>query len=164
MGTKTKSNEDSLFKEDPKKWLVAIPDPVAQRRLWKLIEKSSGDEAAKQMMIAAFGPARRGFTGKGNGGGPGMYARLKVEFDKFMCGHPDYDADRKAILEPAKKNRVAIVVALAATIGSTLGVVAGLLTAPLVALLIAMGNVGRKAYCSGVTFEPGKSKEKTKKP
>src|SRR5438045_2085401 len=100
MTTPPQIDMAAAFKATKKEWLDALESAEERKRLAALIEKTSPDKAAETWIVEALRPPRRGMKDSGGSGSKGadgghLFSRLKNEFDKFMCGHKDYDKERK---------------------------------------------------------------------
>jgi hypothetical protein len=120
-----------------------------QRELVLTLVEKYGEEGAIQHWLAANGPgdiAR--FGGIGKTSEPFM-ERFKQEFDKFICGHPDYQEDQKQFDQQGQNTKKVLVSAISGAIGAKLGIV-GTIIAPVVVIsLFTIGKIGRNAYCAG---------------
>lgn len=160
MATQSQDGTQGALVATMDEWLAALESPGQREQLKVMIAKASPEKAAEAWIMDAYRPTRRAMKdGRREGPGPDgatVFSRLKAEFDKFMCGHKDYDKVRNGVLSAFKKGRSALVAALAGVIAKTIAVSAAVLAPAIVALLIAMGAIGQAAYCKGVKLKDKK--------
>jgi hypothetical protein len=83
---------------------------------------------------------------------PNFMTRLKREFDKFLCSHDQTYADLRRQLSLVQGRRQTyIVTTIAAAVGAKAGVVGGAAVAYVATWLLAMLQIGKEAYCAGVS-------------
>ncbi|MGI6446826.1 MAG: hypothetical protein ACOX2I_14215 [Candidatus Ozemobacteraceae bacterium] len=124
-----------------KKYQVNILDEIL---------KKNDMESAIEVYLSANGPS----TTIPFGGQPSQenskpfINRFKDEFDKFVCGHPDYAHLYPKVSKTAGNYSTMIVASISSALGATLGLSAALISPAVVLSLTLFGTMGRKAYCS----------------
>lgn len=74
--------------------------------------------------------------------------RFKEEFDKFICGHPDYAPFYPKLSKTAGNYSTLIISSISSAVGASLGLSAALISPAVVLALSLIGTMGRKAYCA----------------
>ena len=83
---------------------------------------------------------------------PDFMKLLKIEFDKFLCSQDEKYADLLRKLSLVQGNRQTyIVTAISAAVAKEVGVYAAAAVAYVATWLLAMLQVGKEAYCAGVS-------------
>ncbi|RUT79643.1 hypothetical protein [Ancylomarina longa] len=130
-------------------WLSELK--AYQRNSIEALIESYGEEEAAEKWITSNGPSNNvPFGGESNRDTKPFFERFKVEFGKFICGHPDYEEYRKKLGAESPIIKSTYIAIISAALGATLGFTATLL-APAVAILLAsVGKMGLNAYCQGL--------------
>jgi len=123
-----------------------------QKSIVSQLVSEYGQEKTIEKWLTASGPTVTVKFG-GDGNMKPFLDRYKIEINKFICGHPDYNNERTQFDEKSENYKTLIVSSISSLIGSTLGV-AGAALAPVIVLSLSIaGKMGVKAYCSGMSFE-----------
>lgn len=131
-------------------WLSVLK-PYQKDIILQLVSQY-GEEKAIEKWLTASGPTSTvKFGGEGNM--KPFLDRYKIEIDKLICGHPDYNNERTEFGENGQNLKTVIVSSISSLIGSTLGVSGAVLAPVIVLSLYTAGKMGVKAYCSSVSFE-----------
>ena len=125
-------------------WLECLKK-YQQEAVMSLVVEYGEDTAAEKWLSA------KGFSNTIPFGGQRdtkpFFDNFKIEFKKFICGHPDYEKERKKISDQKEIVSALFISTISAAIGSVLGM-AGALLAPAVAIMLyIVGKMGTKAYC-----------------
>lgn len=140
---------------------ISIEECYASLRPYQriLIEKLVtlyGEEGAAEQWLISRGPCHTSTFG----GSPqeqthsvNYWSRFKVEFDKFICGHPDYDNEREKFITTGKPLGLAGVTGISTWLGPLLGMSPVLLVPSIALLLTATSKMGIKAYCATKSFD-----------
>ena len=72
---------------------------------------------------------------------------FKNEFDKFICGDPEYENYYPKVKEGTGIPMQAIISGISAAIGAKMGINAAMISPVIVLSLSLLGTMGRKAYC-----------------
>lgn len=140
---------------------IAIEDCIAsfkpyQRKLIENLVAKYGAEGAAEQWLTSRGPCQTstfGGTPQEQNQTPNYWSRFKEQFDKFICGHPDYDKERAAFISTGKPLGLAGVTGIATWLGPIIGM-SPIILAPAVALLLTVtSKMGVKAYCVTKSFE-----------
>lgn len=130
-------------------WLSVLK-PYQRDIISQLVSKY-GEEKAIEKWITASGPISMVKFG-GDGNKKPFLDRYKNEFNKFICGHPDYNDERLVLNQKSETLRTTMVSTISSLIGVKLGI-AGAILAPVIVLSLHIaGKMGVKAYCSGLSF------------
>lgn len=137
---------DSIVKQLPK---------YQQRLVYELHEtKNDYIEAAKSYLFATGPNDIKPF-----GGSPVieenkttqlnlLWENIQIEFNKFICGHKDYEEQRSRIITDSKDVVSNIsVAAISGLIGSIFGMNSVIIAPVIVLLLGGMIQIGKNAYC-----------------
>lgn len=129
--------------------------PYQRLTIEKLVSKY-GEEGAAEQWLTARGPCQTSIFG----GSPqeqtqtmSYWSRLKNEFDKFICGHPDYDKEREKFVTTSKPLGLAGVTGLSTLLGPLIGMSPVLLVPSIALLLTSASKMGVKAYCATKSFD-----------
>ena len=117
-----------------------------QRDAIQILVEEHGEDLAPKKWLSA-----KGFSNTIPFGGQRdtkpFFDNFKSEFKKFICGHPDYEEERKKLADQKEIVSALVISTISAAIGSVLGM-AGALLAPAVAVMLyIVGKMGTKAYC-----------------
>ena len=122
-----------------------------QRNSIEILIKNYGEEKAAEIWITSNGPLNNiPFGGERVKDTKPFFDRFKTEFGKFICGHPDYDEDRKKLGIESPNIKSMIIAAISGALGARLGLATTLLAPAVVLLLSCVGKMGLKAYCQGL--------------
>jgi hypothetical protein len=158
-------NEMDIFVAPDKDWLEALAEPE-RNHLKQMLETLAPEQAAELWIVEAQGMQHHGLVKKkgevAREAGHHIFARLKTEFDMFICDHPSYAEMRKKVLATMQKSRSSAVATIAGALAATVHVGAAILAPAIVSLLIAFGKIGKEAYCKGVQIQ-GALKQTPKK-
>lgn len=123
-----------------------------QRDIMTQLVSEYGEEKAIEKWLSASGPTSTVKFG-GDGNTKPFLDRYKIEINKLICGHPDYENERGEFNKENGKLKTVIVSSISSLIGSKLGVAATVLAPVIVLTLYTVGKMGVNAYCSCVSFE-----------
>ena len=77
-----------------------------------------------------------------------LWENIQIEFNKFICGHKDYEEQRSRIITDSKDVVSNIsVAAISGLIGSIFGMNSVIIAPVIVLLLGGMIQIGKNAYC-----------------
>jgi VIT1/CCC1 family predicted Fe2+/Mn2+ transporter len=130
-------------------WLSCIK-PYQKAIINQLVDKYGEEKAAKIWLISQ-GPlqtAKFGGNQMTSEKSIKYWDRLKNEIGKFICGHPDYEDERKKFLSGGKLITIGSVTGIANFLGSLLGITPAIILPSLLLLLHTVTKMGIKAYCS----------------
>jgi hypothetical protein len=116
--------------------------------------KSNTPEQAIEIYLSAQGPTNTvpfGGSSASHDTKP-FLNRFTDEFDKFICGHPDYSSFYTDLEKSSKSYSTSIISAISSAVGASLGLSAALITPVVVLSLSLLGTMGRKAYCANKVF------------
>lgn len=132
-----------------KDWLSELKQ--YQRNGIQTLIDTYGEEEAAEKWITSNGPSNNvPFGGEAIRDTKPFYDRFKTEFQKFVCGHPNYEEYRRKLGAESPIIKSTYIAIISAALGATLGFTATLL-APAVAILLAtIGKMGLSSYCQGV--------------
>jgi hypothetical protein len=85
--------------------------------------------------------------------------RFKDEFDKFVCGHPDYEQFYPKVKATSANYSNIIIASISSAIGAKLGLSAAIISPVVVLSLSLLGTMGRKAYCANKGYLMDSSKK-----
>lgn len=129
--------------------------PYQKTVIEQLVAKYGEEKAAEEwlmsrgpMQTATFGGVQIGSENPTN-----YWNRFKTEFDKLICGHPDYEKEQEKFLATGKTIGLGCVTALANWIAPIIGMSPALLVPAIILLLHTMAKMGVKAYCSTKLFD-----------
>lgn len=129
--------------------------PYQRAIIEKLVAKY-GEEGAAEQWLTSRGPCQTSTFG----GSPqeqtqplSYWSRFKTEFDKFICGHSDYDKEREKFISTGKPLGLAGVTGISTWLGPLIGISPVLLVPAIALLLTATSKMGVKAYCATKSFE-----------
>lgn len=127
----------------------------------KLLENNTSEEAIEKY-LSANGPTNTiQFGGNGIERNPKPFnTKFREEFDKFICGHPDYKDFYPKVKEGTSIPVSAIISSIAAALGAKFGISAAMISPVIVLALSLLGTMSRRAYCSvrgyPINIEPEK--------
>lgn len=131
------------------KWYTCLK-PYQKNMIEQLVSKYGEEKAAEEWLIAR-GPVQTvtfGGTPANAAETTHYWTRLKDEFDKLICGHPDYEKEQKKILTAGKTIGLGSVTALANWLSPVIGMSPSMLVPVLVLILHTTSKMGVNAYCS----------------
>ena len=130
-------------------WYTCLK-PYQKNMIEQLVSKHGEEKAAEEWFIAR-GPVQTvtfGGTQANAAEATKYWTRLKDEFDKLICGHPDYEKEQKKILTAGKAIGLSSVTALANWLSSVIGMSPSILVPTVVLILHTTSKMGVNAYCS----------------
>ena len=80
-------------------------------------------------------------------------ARVKEQLDRLICGAPEYEEERKKILEKGSFFTLSAASIAAAWLGGMFGITAGAIAPGIVLILRVVGKVGINAYCANKNID-----------
>lgn len=122
-----------------------------QKRVIEQLVANYGEEKASEEWLTARGPIQTvtfGGSQSNTVDSPKYWSRLKDEFDKLICGHPDYEKEQKKILAAGKTIGIGSVTALANWLSPIVGMSPPILVPSIILILHTTSKMGVKAYCS----------------
>lgn len=129
-------------------WLNELK-PYQKNSILILIEQY-GQEKAAEIWITSNGPLNNVPFGGANQNTQPLFDRFKIEFQKFICGHPDYESFRKKLGAETPVVKTLYISIISSAIGATIGFSATLLAPAVAILLSTVGQMGLNAYCAGI--------------
>ena len=114
-----------------------------------------GEEKAAEEWLTARGPiqtATFGGSQTNTAEAQNYWSRLKDEFDKLICGHPDYEKEQKKFLAAGKSIGLGSVTALSNWLSPIIGMTPAILVPAIILILHTTSKMGVKAYCSTKHF------------
>lgn len=126
-----------------------------QRKYIEQLVQTYGEEKTAEIWLTTGGALQTArFGGENDSLGDRMdyWRRFKIEFDKFICGHPDYsEARRKASQEAGSIGLLAIPI-VSSEIAASIGISHVIIVPAVVLLLNLASKVGVRAYCANKRF------------
>lgn len=154
MDFELESYDINVLKTSLKPYQVQIIDELL---------KSSTTEEAIEKYLTANGPSDTiQFGGTRSNKNKHLFIEsFKNEFDKFICGDPEYESYYPKIKEGTSIQIQALISAISAAIGAKIGISAAMISPVIVLSLSLLGKMGRKAYCKmkGFPVEVGPKEE-----
>jgi hypothetical protein len=124
-----------------------------QKNSINILIQQCGQEKAAEIWITSNGPLNNvPFGGVSQNTQP-FFDRFKHEFQKFICGHPDYDSYRKKLGAETPVVKTLYISMISSAIGATIGFSATLLAPAVAILLSTVGQMGLNAYCAGIDLK-----------
>lgn len=127
-----------------------------QRNTINYLISAYGTEKAAEEWINARGPIQT-VTFGGVSDEPisknDYWKRFKNEFDKLICGHPDYQDEHDKFVAAGKPIGLSAISCIASLIAESVGMSPALLIPAVVLLLSTTGKMGVKAYCVNKNFD-----------
>ena len=130
-------------------WYTCLK-PYQKNMIEQLVSKYGEEKAAEEWLIAR-GPIQTVTFGGNQANAveaPKYWSRLKDEFDKLICGHPDYEKEQKKILTAGKTIGIGSVTALANWLSPIIGMSPSILVPAIILILHTTSKMGVNAYCS----------------
>ena len=135
---------DLLFESEPENWLDALP-AYQKKRVRELIQDSgSVEDAAKKWLSAS---PEHTFPFGAEQGRSIFLEKVRDEVEKFLCGHDDYEEERKKLLSSADLIQTTVVSSVSAAIASVIGVAAAYVMPVIVLVFMMMGKISLNAWC-----------------
>lgn len=141
---------DSLSLEE---WYTCLK-PYQKITIEQLVSKYGEERAAEEWLTArgpiqtvTFGGTQTNVTETSK-----YWSRFKDEFDKLICGHPDYDKEQRKFLTAGKTIGLGSVTTLANWLAPIINMAPAILVPALVLVLHTTAKMGIKAYCSTKHF------------
>lgn len=117
-----------------------------------------GEERAAELWITSVGPVNTAtFGGSPTGDQSKYWDKLKKEFDKFICGHSEYENEQKKFISTGKLIGTGAVSSIATWISPAVGMSPALLVPALLLLMHTAAKITVNAYCSTRHFNSNKS-------
>lgn len=112
-----------------------------------------GEEIAAEEWFMARGPIQTAtFGGVQTNNNESYWNRFKDEFDKLICGHPDYESEQKKFMSASKTIGLGSVTALSTWLSPIVCVSPAILVPAIILMLHTTSKMGIKAYCSTKYF------------
>lgn len=125
-----------------------------QRNAIKQLINTYGEEKAVKEWLTARGPIHTATFGGDVSSTPNSFVdNLKVQFDRLVCGHPDYKLEQAKVTATAKTLGVGSVSYIATVLASAIGAPVALITPSLLLLFHITAKMSVKAYCATVQFK-----------
>lgn len=123
-----------------------------QKNSIKILIAQYSEEKAAEIWITSNGPSNNvPFGGVSKNTAP-FFERFKIEFKKFICGHPDYEANRIKLNTEKPVVKTLFLTVTSSAIGAEIGLSATLLIPAVAVLLGSVGKIGLNAYCAGINL------------
>lgn len=116
--------------------------------------RNYGEMEAAEKWINAKGPqetATFGDISNSLNTGKNYWYSLRDEFNKLICGHPDYTKEREKLISTGKIIGLGGVSYISTLLSPIVGLSVPILTPAVMLLLHTAGKMGINAYCSMVT-------------
>lgn len=124
-----------------------------QKNSISILINQYGHEKAAEIWITSNGSSNNvPFGGKFQDSKP-FFDRFKIEFQKFICGHSDYDNYRIELGAETPVVKTLYISMISSAIGATIGFSATLLAPAVAILLSTVGQMGLNAYCAGIEIK-----------
>lgn len=126
-----------------------------QRKYIEQLVQTYGEETTAEIWLTSVGPlqtARFGGANDSLGDRKDYWRRFKTEFDKFICGHPDYSEVRNKASQQAGSIGLIAVPLISSEIAASVGISHVIIVPAVVLLLNAASKVGVRAYCANKRF------------
>jgi hypothetical protein len=138
---------DNFMEEaQPEDWLTDLPS-YQSRTIKELLQSGLSYEEAAAAWVGQIGAGTNAPFGTATAG-PGLFENLKKEFNKLICGDPEYDKVRRDAATTWNKYKSGVTMTIAAAVGAVLGVAAVVLVPAIALLLAAASKVGLNAWCA----------------
>jgi hypothetical protein len=139
---------DAMFEQDPKEWILALPD-YQRGPIVELIENGNSFEDVAQRWVTATAVNTYRLGAAGSTGDKSTFLlRVKAEVRAYLCGDKRYKQERDGLFGQKGLARTYIVTGIAVAIAPHLGVAAPVL-APVIALVLAsLGKITVNAWCA----------------
>lgn len=131
-------------------WLLELKK--YQRDPLKNLVDEYGVEVAIDKCLFANGPSNTIKFG-GQGEKRTYKENFKIEVNKFICGHPDYQKDINELVQHGEVAKTALIGSISAAVGAKLGIVSTVLVPATTLMLFTIGKMGINAYCRNVNLE-----------
>lgn len=132
-------------------WYTCLK-PYQKNAIEQLVAKY-GEERAAEEWLMARGPIQTAtFGGAQTSNSESYWNRLKDEFDKLICGHPDYENEQKKFISASKTIGLGSVTALSTWLSPIVCLSPAILVPAIILLLHTTSKMGIKAYCSTKHF------------
>ncbi len=113
--------------------------------------KLDNEEIAAEKWLSANGPINTiQFGGRQNETKP-FYDNFKKEIAKFLCGHSDYEEQRKQLSSEAPITKVVLLTLVSGAVATQIGVLQSLIVPAVALILHLIGKMTIKAWC-GVNY------------
>lgn len=126
-------------------WLSELK--TYQRKHLDVLLRSMAPEDAAEAWLSVNGPSYTSGFGAPADTKP-LFNRLKSEFKKFVCGHPDYEEERKQLGGERPITKSVLIYVIGTAVAAKLGVLMALIVPAVVILLFVVGKAGRNAWCA----------------
>ncbi|MCD7898891.1 MAG: hypothetical protein LUH22_03185 [Bacteroides sp.] len=115
-----------------------------------------GEEKAAEEWISSRGPIQTATFGGDTSNIPDSktyWNRLKEEFDKLVCGHPDYKKEQEKFATAGKAIGTGAVASISNWLAPIVGMSPSILIPAVILLLYTTAKIGVKAYCSTKNYK-----------
>lgn len=124
-----------------------------QKNIIEQLVAKYGEERAAEEWLMARGPIQTAtFGGVQTNNNESYWDRFKNEFDKLICGHPDYENEQKKFMYAGKPIGLSSVTALSTWLSPIICVSPAILVPAIILVLHTTSKMGIKAYCSTKHF------------
>lgn len=131
---------------DPGDWIDSLPQHYAET-IRAMVASGDTYERVAEVWLSKAGADNTFFLGAA-GQRQTYYDRVKEEFSKLICDHPDYSLIRADAKKQWNDKKLVICMPLAAAVGAKLGIAAAALLPVIALLLAAVTKVGKNAWCA----------------
>jgi hypothetical protein len=126
-------------------WLDDLK-PYQKVQIEELISLNN-EEVAAEKWLSANGPSNTiQFGGRTNETKP-FYDNFKKEIAKFLCGHSDYDEQRKQLSSEAPVTKVVLLTIVSGVVATQIGVLQSLIVPAVALILHLIGKMSINAWC-----------------
>lgn len=126
-----------------------------QRKYIEQLVQTYGEEKTAEIWLTSGGAlqtARFGGENDSLGDRKDYWRRFKIEFDKFICGHPDYSEVRNKVSQQAGSIGLIAIPIISSEIAASVGISHVIIVPAVVLLLNVASKVGVRAYCANKRF------------
>lgn len=132
-------------------WYTCLK-PYQKNIIEQLVAKY-GEERAAEEWLTARGPIQTAtFGGAVSNNTDNYWNRFKLEMDKLICGHPNYENERKKFSSAGKSLGLGAVTALSTWLSPIVSVSSAILVPSIILVLHTTSKMGINAYCSTKNF------------
>lgn len=137
-------NVDYLTEISSDQWLNVLPQ-YQQKIVSRLVDTNENIETATVQYLNLGISDTAPFSAEGT---KNIFVdKIKLEFERFLCGDPKYDNDRQKLSTELKPGHTLIVSTLSSAISVYVGASAAYLAPVIVLFLMSIGKVSINAWC-----------------
>jgi len=133
-----------LFQIDEETWLNALPQ-YQQKRIKQLLESSDSYEDAAKKWLSAI--PENTFPFGAEKGKSVFFEKVRAEVEKFLCGDPTYEKERRELVSATEVIHTTLVSSLSLAIAPVIGTASAYVTPVIVLIFMTMGKISLNAWC-----------------